>query len=178
VAIYRDGGMAAASTLAVARAADVAPGTVRNHFPEPGDLAGAVLEAALGELQMPSPAIFDDIPDLAARIRRLADELATFYERSEPWWRAYQREPDIIGAWNSGEERFYADLDTLMRASLGPLATDDDAVAVIEAVIGPPVFFALRGRGVDAEKAVDYSVSLVVPWLEARAAAARGRATT
>jgi len=34
MAIYRDHGMAAASNLAVARAADVAPATVRNHFPE------------------------------------------------------------------------------------------------------------------------------------------------
>jgi AcrR family transcriptional regulator len=167
--IYRDQGMAAASTLAVARAADVAPGTVRNHFPEAGDLAGAVLESVLGELQPPRPAIFDGVPDVGRRVRRLAESLAEFYERSEPWWRAYQREPELIGAWNSGADRFYADLDALMRAALGPLATDAEAVAVVASVIGPPTFFAMRGRGMSAGQAVELGVALTVPWLEARA---------
>jgi AcrR family transcriptional regulator len=167
-AIYLDRGMAAASTLAVARAADVAPGTIRNHFPGPGDLAGAVLEGVLGELRPPDASLFDDVPDVAGRIRRLAESLAAFYERSEPWWHAYQREPDLIGAWNSGADRFYADLDTLMRTALGPLASDEDAVAVVASVIGPPTFFALRGRGMSAERAVEISVDLTVPWLEDR----------
>jgi len=167
-AIYRDHGMAAASTLAVARAADVAPGTIRNHFPEPGDLAGAVLQAVLGELRPPEPSLFDGIPDVPRRISRLAEALAEFYERSEPWWLAYQREPDLIGAWNSGADRFYADLDALMRTALGPLATDDEAVAVVASVIGPPAYFALRGRGLTAQRAVDICIELTVPWLEAR----------
>ena len=35
LAIYLERGLAGASNLAIARAADVAPATVRNHFPEP-----------------------------------------------------------------------------------------------------------------------------------------------
>ena len=43
--IYAERGLAGASNLSIAKAADVAPATVRNHFPEPGDLAQAVFAA-------------------------------------------------------------------------------------------------------------------------------------
>ena len=70
--IYRDRGLAGASNLAIARAADVAPATVRNHFPEPDGLARAVFEAVLAELRIPTSAIFDGHPGLADRVERLA----------------------------------------------------------------------------------------------------------
>src|SRR5438552_11091889 len=107
-AIIRDRGLAAASNLAVAKAADVAPGTIRNHFSEPSQLVTAVLEEVLAELRPPSPAIFDGLDGLdglGERVRRLATELAAFYERSETWWRVYQREPALIEAWSEGFER-------------------------------------------------------------------------
>src|SRR4051794_4381605 len=73
--IFRERGLAGASNLAIARAADVAPATVRNHFPVEGDLARAVFDALLGELQVPTAAIFDGAGDLAARVTRLAEAL-------------------------------------------------------------------------------------------------------
>jgi AcrR family transcriptional regulator len=85
--IYRDRGYSGASNLAIAKAADVAPATVRNHFPEPEGLARAVFDALLGELSVPTPAIFDGLARLNDRVERLARELAAFYERSAPWWR-------------------------------------------------------------------------------------------
>ncbi|HEV7811280.1 MAG TPA: helix-turn-helix domain-containing protein, partial [Candidatus Limnocylindrales bacterium] len=87
VAIFRDRGMASASVLAVARAADVAPATVRNHFPAPRDLTDAVFDAVLGRLEPPTPAIFDGLDNLPSRVRRLATALAEFYTRSDAWWR-------------------------------------------------------------------------------------------
>lgn len=168
LSIYRDHGLAGVSNLAVARAADVAPGTVRNHFSEPGDLARAMFEALLGELHVPTLAIFDGLGDLRDRVERLARELASFYERSEPWWRAYEREPDLISAWGGGIDQYYADIELLMRTALGDLATDERSMAVVAAVIGPPTFFALRGRGLSYEDAVELSLELALPWLEAR----------
>ena len=167
-ALYRDRGMAAATTTAIAQAADVAPATVRNHFPEPADLAGEVFAAALEELQPPSQAIFDGVDGLDARIRALALELAAFYERSEPWWLAYQRDHELINAWSEGVDRYYRDIENLMQTSLGPLSTDETAVAVLSAVIGPPTFFALRARGMSSAAAAELTVDLVVPWLVAR----------
>jgi hypothetical protein len=61
-----------------------------------------------------------------------------------------------------------------MRAALGSLGDDDEALAVVAAVIGPPTYFALLGRGLTPEQAVDRGLELTVPWLEARLAA-RGR---
>jgi AcrR family transcriptional regulator len=168
LAVYRDRGLAGASNLEIARAADVAPATVRNHFPEPGDLARAVFEALLVELDVPTVAIFDGVEGLPDRIGCLARELADFYVRSEPWWRAYEREPELISAWSGGVDQYYADIDRLMRAALGDLATDDWSVAVVASVIGPPTFFALRGRGLSTDEAVRLSVELAVPWLERR----------
>lgn len=168
LAMYRDRGLSAASNLQVARAADVAPATVRSHFPESGDLHRAVFEALLTELRMPTPEIFAGLTGLRPRVERLARELALFYERSEPWWRAYEREPDLISAWSGGVDRYYATLEDLMRAALGELSADARAVAVVAGVIGPPTFFALRSRGLSSDEAVELSLELVMPWLERR----------
>jgi AcrR family transcriptional regulator len=168
VEIFRERGMAAASNLAVAKAADVAPATVRNHFPGPRSLADAVFDQVLGRLAPPNPAIFDGVDGLAARVRRLATELADFYARSDVWWRAYQREPELIDAWAGGIGRYYRDIDELMRAALGELRDDATALSVVAAVIGPPTYFALQARGATRDEAVDLTVELVVPWLERR----------
>src|SRR6185295_4038365 len=137
LAIYAERGLAGASNLAIARAADVAPATVRNHFPEPGELARAVFAALLVELQVPTPEIFDGLNDLGDRVERLAKELAALYERSEPWWRAYEREPDLIRAWGGGVDQYYADVESLMKAALGDLSSDDRSLAVVASAIGP-----------------------------------------
>jgi AcrR family transcriptional regulator len=176
VEIFRERGMAAASNLAVARAADVAPATVRNHFPGPRDLSDAVFEQVLGRLAPPTPAIFDGVDGLPARVRHLATALADFYARSDAWWRAYQREPELIDAWAGGVDRYYRDIDALMRAALGDeLGADETALSVVAAVIGPPTYFALQARGAAPEEAVELTVELVVPWLEARARRHGGR---
>jgi AcrR family transcriptional regulator len=167
--VYRTRGVASASNLAIAREADVAPATVRNHFPDPRDLANAVFDAVLAELQPPTPAILDGAGDLRDRMTRLARALAAFYDRSAVGWQLYRQEPDLIEAWSGGVDRYYQDVNDLMRAALGPLQDDSEAVAVVAAVIGPPAFFALRARGLSSERAADLSVEVMVPWLEARA---------
>lgn len=166
--IYRDRGYAGASNLAIARAADVAPATVRNHFPEPEDLARAVFDAMLGEVKVPTAAVFDGLAGLHDRVERLARELAAFYERSAPWWRLYEREPELITVWGGGVDAYYADVDGLIRAALGELASDERSVAVVAAVVGPPTFFALKARGLSSGAAVDLTLELVLPWLGRR----------
>ena len=80
----------------------MAPATVRNHVPDEGDLARAAFQALLDDLQVPTAAIFDGAETMATRVIRLAEALAAFYERSEPWWRVYEREPELIDAWGGG----------------------------------------------------------------------------
>ena len=50
----------------------------------------------------------------------------------------------------------------------GDLGDDDRSVAVIASVVGPPAFFALRGRGYSSDSAVALTLELVLPWLDAR----------
>lgn len=168
LSIYAERGLAGASNLSIAKAADVAPATVRNHFPEPGDLAQAVFAELLVELRIPTPEIFDGLSTLGERVGRLAGDLAAFYERGEPWWRAYEREPELINAWGGGVDQYYADIERLMKAALGDLSSDDRSLAVVASVIGPPTFFALRARGLSSDEAVGLSLELALPWLEQR----------
>ena len=55
-----------------------------------------------------------------------------------------------------------------MRTALGELSDDKRSVAVVASVIGPPTFFALRGRGLTSDEAVRLSLELALPWLERR----------
>ncbi|MBA2756004.1 MAG: TetR/AcrR family transcriptional regulator [Chloroflexi bacterium] len=174
--VYRDRGAAAASNLAIAKEADVAPATVRNHFPDLQDLADAVFDEILAELRPPTPAIFDGVDGIRERITRLAKELAAFYARSATAWQLYRQEPYLVEAWSGGVDRYYRDVDVLMRSSLGPLKHDKTALALVAAVIGPPAFFALQSRGISSRMAADLCVEVMVPWLEARAAAKKPRA--
>jgi AcrR family transcriptional regulator len=166
--IIRERGLAGASNLAIAQAADVAPATVRNHFPRQDDLARAVFDTMLTELRTPTAEIFTTLRSLPERVERLARELAAFYERSEPWWRVYEREPELIRAWAGGVDGYYADVDHLMRTALGELASDPRSVAVVASFIGPPAFFALKERGLGTDEAVELTLELTLPWLERR----------
>jgi hypothetical protein len=124
----------------------------------------------LAELRPPQKEIFESVDDLPGRLRRLAFELAALYERGQLWWRAYEREPELIQEWSGGLAAYYEDIERLMRSALGRLGSDDPSVAVVAAVIGPPTFFALRARGLSSDAAAELCLALALPWLEARLA--------
>jgi AcrR family transcriptional regulator len=167
--VYRDRGVAAASNLAIAREADVAPATVRNHFPDPQELANAVFDVVLADLRPPTPAIYDGVEGMRGRISRLATELAAFHDRSSAAWQMYIQDPALIEAWSGRVEQYNRELDELMRLALGPLKDDRTALDLVAAIIGSPAFIALRSRGLSSRKAAALCVEVVVPWLEARA---------
>ena len=95
------------------------------------------------------------VEQLSDRIPLLVRELAGFFDRSGPWYRVSQRDPADAEFWADAEARYYAELDSLVRAALGPLATDADAVAVVSAVFGSWVIGAIQATGRSAETAVD-----------------------
>ncbi len=168
LAIYRERGIRAATTQAVAAAADVAPGTVRNHFPGPTDLADAAVQAVLRELRPPGLEIYAGVTSVPARVDRLAREVAAFFERSAAWWEVEQRDPDLAAAWAGEEARFLESLDIVRRAALDPAGGDPVATAVLRTLVGPPLYFALRGQGLAPDEAVAVELGLVLPWLEGR----------
>ena len=168
IALYLEQGVSATTMLDVARRADVAPGTVANHFGSATALATEVTSTLLADLQMPTPDMFDGVEGLRDRIGLLVRELSAFFRRTEPWWRASQREP--TGAfWTDAAARYYVELDALVRTALGPLASDDEAVAVIVTLFNRWVLGAIQETGRSEEQAVALVSDLLVAWLETRA---------
>lgn len=163
--LYRERGASQTSIAEVARRADVAPGTVRNHFESTEALARAVAEHVLEALAMPQPTVLDGLPTIGERLRVLAREMGAFYARSEPWYRIQQLETSPIEAWTEAEAGYYAAFDGLIHAAVGPVATDDTAVGVVAAMLGPAVFATLRSRGSTTDAAADLIADVLAAWL-------------
>ena len=119
--IYREQGIAAATIPAIARAADVAPATVRNHFSAPGDLAEAAAAAILEEMRMPDATIFDGAHGTIERVERLLVEVAAFFERSTGWWEVREADRVAGNAWAVPEAAYEQRIAALIRAAVEPL---------------------------------------------------------
>ena len=166
--LYQERGVSTTTMLDVARRADVAPGTVANHFGSAAALATEVTGEILGELRMPTPDIFDGVAGLRDRVDLLVRELSAFFDRSGPWYRASQREGPGVSFWADAEARFYLQLDALVRAALGPLSSDEDAVAVVKTIFGRWVIGSLQETGRTSEEAVSLVSDLLATWLATR----------
>lgn len=166
--LYQERGVSTTTMRDVALRADVAPGTVANHFGSAAALAAEVASGLLGELRMPSPELFDGVVGLRARVELLVRELSAFFDRSDPWWRASQREGRSVSFWAEAEARYYQQLDALVRTALGPLASDEDAVAVVITVFGTWVIGSLQQAGRTGEQAESLVADMLASWLETR----------
>ena len=166
--LYQERGVSATTMLDVARRADVAPGTVANHFGSAAALATEVAGEILGQLRMPTPDIFDGVVGLRDRVQLLVREMAAFFDRSDPWYRASQREGPGVSFWADAEASYYRQLDALVRTALGPLSSDDDAAAVVMTVFGRWVIGSLQEAGRTSDEAVSLVSDLLASWLETR----------
>jgi AcrR family transcriptional regulator len=170
VDLYRERGYAGTTIRAVADAADVVPGTVRNHFPSPFALAQAAGQQALIDLQPPDSAILDGLSTIPERVERVVRELVPFFARGEAWWSLLQRDPELARAWAGAAEAYERGFQRLLRAALGESADDPAAMAIAATTVGPALHYALRGAGLSPADAADAQVAVIVPWLERRLA--------
>lgn len=166
VVLYQEQGFSSTSMQDVARRADVAPGTVLNHFATPEALMEAVATHLTATLQAPTEAILEGVDNLAERVRRVARELAAFYERSEPWYRVYEREQGRVKVLTDAAARFFERIDRLVRLALGPLGRDEAAATVTMTLVNPGVFGQLRSRGMTTTEAADVIADVLLAWLE------------
>ena len=166
--LYQEQGVSVTTMLDIARRADVAPGTVANHFGSAAAIATEVTGELFGELRMPTPDLFDGVVGLRDRVDLLVRELSAFFDRAGPWWRAWQREGPGLPFWADAEARYYQQLDALVRAALGPLSSDEDAVAVVMTVFGRWVIGSLQEVGRTSEQAERLVSDLLACWLETR----------
>lgn len=169
LALYREVGIGGTNVAAIARAADVAPATVRNHFPGPTDLAAAAADAILAGLGMPDASIFAGARGPIERLERLLVETAAFFERSTEWWAVREADRGAGNAWAVPEGRYEERMAALIRAAVEPLG-DEPAVGAIIGAVLVNVYFAARSAGLSSADAVAIERAFLVPWLEGRLA--------
>jgi AcrR family transcriptional regulator len=161
-------GLSRTTRQGIALRADVAPGTLRNHFPTRESLERAMIERLTAEAPLPDLSIYDGARSLEERVARLIRVTGTFLDQSTRLYRMWQREPMVSGSWAEEGARYGARWDELMKAALGPLADDADAMSIVRAVLEPTFFDRVRAgqRGTDEASAL--IAAAITPWLAGR----------
>jgi hypothetical protein len=78
----------------------------------------------------------------------------------------------LTGPWAEKGAEYGARWNELMRTALGPLANDDEAMAILRGVLEPTFFANVRGRTKTTGEAAGLVTSALVPWFTAREASA------
>jgi AcrR family transcriptional regulator len=171
IELYTVQGISATSMRQVQLRADVAPGTLRNHFPARDHLDRAMVERLTAEAPLPELSVFEGAATLEARLERLVRATVVFIEQAGRIYRMWLREPMLTPPWNEVGARYGARWSELWRTALGPLADDDDALTVLRAISDPTFIDAIRASGRSTDEVSGLVAGIVVPWFSARAAA-------
>lgn len=166
LAEYAETGIDGASMQSVARRADVAPGTVIYHYPEPDVLAEEVIAASRDAMSVPTAEAMDTSAPLAERIAWLTRELFRVYEGTDVEYHAWSRSRGHP-VMRRYEEWYYQVYASALAAALGPEHADPRALQVVSALIDPGFRGSLIDRGLAQADAVDETVRLVLAWLTA-----------
>lgn len=175
IGLYTEVGMSAATMREIGVRADVAPGTLRNHFATREDLDRAMIERLAAEAPLPDASIFNGARSIEERLERVIQAGGAFIDGARRLYRMWLREPMLSGPWLEKGAEYGGRWDELMRAALGPLADDEEAMAVLRAVIQPTFFDALRAGPRSTQEAATLAAAVVVPWFSARATARMAR---
>ena len=135
--LYKEVGIAATTIAAVAQRADVARGTVVNHFGSPEGLLGATVDRILDELDLPDERIFEGLASRDERVRAYVAAMIGFQQRTSYLWPIFENDlqrPEV----QQREATYWAALARLQALALGEdLGTDARANATLTSVIHP-----------------------------------------
>jgi AcrR family transcriptional regulator len=165
--LYIELGVSRTTMQQVARSADVAPGTLRNHFPSRDELDRAIVDRALADMQAPDLSIYGGLTTIGERLARLSRETGALLDRAGRWYRMCLREPMVTGVWTEAGAAYGARWDRLFREALGPLADDADAMAILRAMMHPTFFEAVGSGKHSTDETADLIAAALTPWLEA-----------
>lgn len=169
IELYTELGTSATTMRAVAARADVAPGTLRNHFASRADLDAAMVERLTQEAPLPDVSIFDGSRSIDERLARLVRATGTFLDQAARLYRMWLREPMVSGAWAETGAAYGARWNELIRLALGPLANDADALAFLRAVLELSFFERVRAGTRTTDEVCALITEAIVPWYAARA---------
>src|SRR3990170_4335399 len=93
IELYADVGISAATMRAIGVRADVAPGTLRNHFPTRDELDRAVVERMTWEIALPDLTILDGARSIEERLARVIRAGGVFMDEARQLNLMWLREP-------------------------------------------------------------------------------------
>jgi AcrR family transcriptional regulator len=135
--LYGEVGVPGTTLTSVAERADVARGTILNHFGSADGLLGAALDELLKRLELPDERMLDGIADRDQRVRMFIDAMIGFQERSAPFWTMFEGEmqrPEL----QQREAYYWEAFERLLAAAIGSeLAGDPRAAAAIMSLSHP-----------------------------------------
>jgi AcrR family transcriptional regulator len=166
--LYTEVGVSAATMREIGFRADVAPGTLRNHFPTRDDLDRAIVERMASQVTLPELSVFDGARTLEERLRRLLQVGGVFMDQGRRLYRMWLREPMLTVPWIEKGAEFGLRWDQLMRTALGELADDEEVLAMVRAVLHPVFFDAVRSGRRSTDEAASLIADLLVPWTARR----------
>jgi AcrR family transcriptional regulator len=169
IELYSAVGITAATMREIGIRADVAPGTLRHHFPTRDELDRAMVERMTSEIALPDTSIFDGAATLEERLGRVIHAGGVFMDQARRLYRMWLREPMLTPRWTEKGAEYGARWDELMRTALGPLAGDEEAMTVLRAVIHPEFFDSIRAGTRSMDRAAALVTAVAAPWFVDRA---------
>ena len=160
-ALYLERGVTGTSIQAVAERADVARGTVVNHFGGTDGLLEAVLDRAAEEVDIPGPDLLAGAQSLEERIRRFVDLTYRFFERGTDWWQIFYREIELPAV-KARERQYYETSAALYGAAFREVAADPKVAGAVRAFVDYGPLHALRATGLTLEESIDIVADALV----------------
>jgi AcrR family transcriptional regulator len=162
---YAENGIVATSMQMVARRADVAPGTVLNHFPDPDDLVRAVISKWTEEVQLPGPDDIDADASLGERLQAFFGAIYGLYARTGWIYQIMHTSaghPVLARATREWEAR----AGEMMTRALGDAAGRGDNLVILVTFIDPRVWDAFSSSGMSLERIVGMAATMTRHWIE------------
>jgi len=153
VGLYRERGVAGTSIQAIAERADVARGTVLNHFGSAEGLLESLLDEAVADVRFPDARVLDGATTDAARIRQFVDGMFRFFARSQDWWYVFAADTELPAV-KARERAYWDEIGRLQAATFGELATDPVVGAAVRAFVNYGPFHELQGAGLSLDEAI------------------------
>lgn len=181
IELYTEVGISKATMRQVGLRSDVAPGTLRRHFPSRRSLDEAMVERLTAEAPLPDASIYDGADSIDERVGRYVFATGRFFDQAGRIYRMWLRERMVTSPWLEAGATYGARWAELQRGALGPLADDEEVQAVLRAVLDPVFFDALRGSAIheapgdgraprsgprSTEEVSALATRLIVAWLD------------
>jgi AcrR family transcriptional regulator len=153
VELYRERGVAATSVQAIAERADVARGTVLNHYGSAEGLLESVLDEAVADVHFPDARVLEGATTDEARIRQFVDGMFRFFARSQDWWSVFAADTELAAV-KARERAYWDEIGRLQVATFNGLAADPVVVAAVRAFVNYGPFHELRDAGLSLDDAI------------------------